>query len=172
MLHKDIEKAINDQIKWEFWSGYLYLSMSSWFASKGLAGFAGWMKNQSGEELFHAMKMFDYVNERGGHAVLQTVDAPPSEWKSVLDALKTGLAHEGEVTARINALVDTAVKHKDHATSNFLQWFVAEQVEEEASFSDVVNKLELVGDGSALYMLDKELATRVFTWPAAADTQA
>lgn len=166
MLHKDMEKAINEQIKWELWSGYLYLSMSSWFASKGLSGFASWMKNQAGEELFHAMKMFDYVNERGGRALLQTVEAPPSQWKTPLDALKSGLKHEGEVTARINNLVNVAIKLKDHATANFLQWFVAEQVEEEASFGDVVNKLELVGDGGALYMMDKEVGARVFTWPA------
>ncbi len=167
MLHKDMEKAINDQIKWELWSGYLYLSMSSWFSSKGLNGFASWMKNQAGEELFHATKMFDFVNERGGRAILQTVEAPPHQWKSALEALKYGLKHEGEVTARINNLVNVAAKLKDHATVNFLQWFVAEQVEEEASFGDVVNKLELVGDGGALYMLDKEVAARVFTWPAA-----
>ncbi len=167
MLHKDMEKALNDQIKWELWSGYLYLSMSSWFASKGLSGFASWMKNQAGEELFHATKMFDYVNERGGRVVLQTVEAPPSQWKSPREALAAGLAHEGEVTSRINNLVNLAVKLKDHATAGFLQWFVTEQVEEEASFGDVVNKMDLVGDGGALYMLDKEVGARVFSWPAA-----
>lgn len=166
MLHEKMEQALNEQVKWELWSGYLYLSMGSWFASKGLPGFSVWMRNQAAEELSHAMKMFDFVIERGGRAVLQTVEAPGSEWESPLAILRAGLKHEGEVTGRINALVDLAQSLKDHASVNFLQWFVAEQVEEEASFGDVVSKLEMIGDGGALYMLDKELGARNFVWPA------
>jgi ferritin len=167
MLCKEMEQALNDQIKWEFWSGYLYLSMSAYFADKGLPGFAQWMRNQAGEELFHATKMFDYVTQAGGRAVLQTVEAPDSAWDSPEAAFKAGLKHEYEVTKRINNLLDIAQKHKDHATANFLMWFVSEQVEEEASFSEVLGKVRLVGDGGGLYMLDKELGARVFTWPAA-----
>lgn len=167
MLCKEVEQAINDQIKWEFWSGYLYLSMSAYFTDLGLPGFAQWMKSQAGEELFHATKMFDYVIQAGGRAVLQTVEAPESAWASPLAAFEYGLSHERQVTQRINNLLDLAQQHKDHATANFLMWFVSEQVEEEASFTEVVGKAKMVGDGGGLYMLDKELGTRVFTWPAA-----
>ncbi|WP_029898563.1 ferritin [Desulfohalovibrio reitneri] len=166
MLCKEMEQALNDQIKWELWSGYMYLSMSAYFDDQGLSGFAQWMKNQAAEELFHATKFFDYVNEAGGRVKLQTVEEPPHEWESALDVFKEGLKHERKVTSMINDLVDLAIKHKDHATNNFLQWFVGEQVEEEASFDELVGKLKLVGDGGALYMLDKELGARVFTWPA------
>lgn len=167
MLSDAMEKALNEQIKWELWSGYLYLSMSSYFADKGLPGFAQWMRNQAAEELFHATKMFDYVIEAGGRATLQTIEAPPATWKSPQDVFEDGLKHEREVTARINNLVDIAQTHKDYATNNFLQWFVGEQVEEEANFGEVLGKVKLVGDGGGLYMLDKELGARTFTWPAA-----
>lgn len=168
MLSKKMEKAFNDQIKWEYYSAYLYLSLSSYFSGLGLPGFANWMDVQFQEEQFHARKMFDYVNEKGGRVVLQAIEAPESEWKSPLAAFEFALNHEYQVTKRINDLMDLAQKEKDHASAIFLQWFVSEQVEEEASFGDTVNKLKLVGDGGGLFMLDRELAARVFTPPAAA----
>jgi ferritin len=166
MLSKKMDKALNDQIKWELYSSYLYLSMAAYFADLGLGGFAHWMRMQAQEEEFHAMKFYDYVLERGGRVVLQGIDAPPSEWKSPLDAFEETLKHEEHVTSLINDLVDLAIKEKDHATNIFLQWFVTEQVEEEDSVNEVLSKLKLVGDGGeGLFMLDKELSARVFTPP-------
>ena len=168
MLTKKMEEAFNEQIKWEFYSGYIYLSMMAWFEDKGLGGCAAWMKAQYQEEMFHAMKMFDYVNEQGNRVILRAIDAPPAEWDSPLAAFEHALEHERLVTGRINALVDLALEERDHASAHFLQWFVAEQVEEESSVGDAVNKMKLVADGGALYMLDKELGTRVFTPPVQA----
>lgn len=168
MLSKKMEKAFNDQIKWEFYSAYLYLSLASYFQGLGLPGFANWMNIQFQEEQFHAMKMFNYVLEKGGKIQLQAIDAPPHAWKSPLAAFEFALNHEYHVTKRINDLMDLSQKEKDHASGIFLQWFVSEQVEEEANFGDTVNKLKLVGDGGGLFMLDRELAARVFTPPAAA----
>jgi ferritin len=167
MLSKKMEKAFNDQIKWEYYSAYLYLSLSSYFSNAGLSGFANWMDVQFQEEQFHARKMFDYVNEKGGRVVLQGIEAPPSVWKTPLAAFDFALKHEFAVTKRINDLMTLAQKENDHASAIFLQWFVSEQVEEEASFGDTVNKLKMVGDGGGMFMLDRELAARVFTPPAA-----
>ena len=166
MMKEKIEKAFNDQINWEMYSGYIYLAMAAYFADKGLSGFAQWMKNQSGEELFHAMKMYDYVFERGGRVILKQIGAPEKEWDSPLEAFEEALEHERGVTERIDKMMDLAIKERDHASASFLQWFVDEQVEEEDSVGDVVDKLKLIGDGSALYHLDKELGARVFSWPA------
>jgi ferritin len=166
MMKDKIEAAFNDQINWEMYSGYIYLAMSAYFADKGLSGFARWMKNQAAEELFHAMKMYDYVNERGGRVVLKEIGAPQNEWDSPLAAFENALEHEQGVTERINSMMDLAINERDHASVSFLQWFVDEQVEEEDSVGDVVDKLKLAGDGAALYHLDKELGARVFTWPA------
>lgn len=168
MISKKIEKAFNEQIKWEYYSAYLYLSLSSYFTSLGLPGFANWMDVQFQEEQFHARRMFDYVNEKGGRAILQAIDAPPSVWKAPLAAFDFALKHEYAVTKRINDLMTMAQKENDHSSAIFLQWFVTEQVEEEASFGDTVNKLKLVGDGSGLFMLDRELAARVFVQPTVA----
>lgn len=169
MLTKKMEQALNDQVKWELWSSYLYLSMAAYFEEMGLTGFANWMKVQEQEEKFHATKFYNYTFERGGRIVLQTLEAPESTWKSPLAAFQETLKHEQGVTARINALMDLAIKEKDHATASYLKWFIDEQVEEEASVQDVINKLKLVEGPSALYMLDKELAVRVFTPPAGAE---
>ena len=164
MLTKKMEKALNEQIKWELYSGYLYLSMSAWCSERGLAGFANWMRIQAQEELSHAMRFFDYVTERGGRAVLAAIDAPPASWKSPLEVMEHTLEHEQLVTRRINDLVDVAKSEKDHATDIMLQWFVSEQVEEEDSVGEALAKVRLIGkDGGGLYMLDKELSARVFT---------
>lgn len=169
MLGKKMESALNDQVKWELWSAYLYLSMAAYFAQQGLPGFANWMRVQEQEERFHGMKFFDYAIGRGGRIALQAFEAPPNTWKTPLGAFEEVLKHEQGVTARINALMDLAIKEKDHATASMLAWFVNEQVEEEANAQDVIQKLKLVaGNPSALYLLDKELGTRVFTPPPAA----
>jgi len=165
MLSKKMEKAINDQIKWEYFSAYLYLSLSAYFQNLGLPGFANWMDVQFQEEQAHARRMFDYVGEKGGRVTLQAIEAPQSVWKSPLDAFQYALNHEYAVTKRINDLMTLAQKENDHASAIFLQWYVSEQVEEEANFGDTVNKLKLVGDGGGLFMLDRELAARVFTAP-------
>ncbi|BBD07880.1 ferritin [Desulfovibrio ferrophilus] len=168
MLNKKMEQAINEQIKWEMYSGYLYLSMSAWCADEGLPGFAHWMRLQGQEELAHAMKFYDYVLERGGKIELQAIDKPDHQWKSALAVVEHTLEHEQHVTARINDLMSLAQEEKDHAACIFLQWFIEEQVEEEDSVGEVLHKLKLVSkDGAGMYMLDKEMATRIFTPPAA-----
>lgn len=167
MISKKMEKAINEQIKWEFYSAYLYLAMSAWFERQGLPGCANWMRVQREEETFHAMKFLDYLLERGGSVQLQAIDAPESVWKSPAAVFEHTQKHEAEVTRRINALMDLAMKEKDHAAVIFVQWFVSEQVEEEASVAAVLDKVKLVGDGPSFYLLDQELAARVFTPPVA-----
>jgi len=167
MLSTQMEEAINKQINAEIYSSYLYLSMCAYFESTGLAGSASWMQQQAQEEMFHAMKMFSYVNERGGRVILQAVEQPQTEWTSASDVFANVLSHEQKVTGLINDLVNLALDERDHATNIFLQWFVSEQVEEEASAGDIVDKLKLIGnDANGLFMLDRELGQRQFTWPA------
>ncbi len=162
MLNKKVEKALNDQVNAEMYSSYLYLSMSAYYESIDLPGFAQWMKAQAQEEMLHTMKMYDYVIERGGRMVFSAIDAPPAEWKSSLDAFGCTLEHEQMVTGLINNLVDIAIAESDHATNVFLQWFVSEQVEEEATVTSVLQRLKMVGDhGHGLFMMDRELGTRV-----------
>lgn len=168
MLSEKMAGALNDQINAEFYSSYIYLSMSSYFQSISLAGFASWMKMQTQEEIFHAMKLFHFVNERGGRVILKAIDAPQTAWQSPLDVFKHVLAHEQKVTALINNLVNIAQDERDHATNIFLQWFVSEQVEEEANVGSVLEKLKLIGsETSNLFILDQDLGSRVFTPPAA-----
>jgi len=170
MIGKKLQKAINEQTNAELYSSYLYLSMSAYFQSINMAGFANWMRIQAQEELVHVMKFYDYLAERGGRIELAPVDGPPMEWKSPLAAFEHVYEHEQMVTGRINDLVDLAIKERDHAANSFLQWFVTEQVEEEASADAVVQKLKLVGkDGGGLFMLDQELGNRVFTPPAGSE---
>lgn len=166
MLSQKMEKAFNDQITFELYSAYIYLSMVAYFEDQGLPGFAAWMLAQYQEEQFHAMKMFNYVGEAGGRVKLGAIDEPQQEWNSPLDAFETALHHEKVVTGRINDMMNLAQDERDHASQIFLQWFVSEQVEEEANVGDIVSKLKLVGDGGALFMLDRDLGTRVFTEPA------
>jgi len=167
MLSKKMEKMLNDQINAELYSSYLYLAMAAFFDSKGLSGFSAWMKAQTQEEVAHAMIFYNHITERGGEVVLDAIKKPEVTWKSPLDVFKASLKHEQYVTDRINKLVDLAIKESDHATNNFLQWFISEQVEEEESVGTVVSNLELVGnDKSALFMLDRELGARTFTMPS------
>ncbi|MCI5211462.1 MAG: ferritin [Candidatus Electrothrix sp. ATG2] len=167
MLKKKMLKALTLQINAEMYSGYLYLSMESYFHSISLSGFATWMRMQAQEELYHAMKLYDFVNERGGRVVLDTINRPDAEWESPLAAFEQIMAHEEKVTTLINALMDLAITEQDHATKIFLQWFVSEQVEEEASVGGVLNKLRLIqNDSSGLFMLDAEMAKRTFVFPS------
>ena len=166
MISKKIEKALNKQINAELYSAYLYLSMVAYFESVNLPGFANWMKVQTQEELVHAMKIYDFVNERGGRVVLKAIEAPPTEWDSPLDAFEATYKHEQKVTGLINNLVNLAIEEKDHATNSFLQWFVNEQVEEESSVDKVAQKLKMVEKApGGLFMIDSELGQRVFTPP-------
>jgi len=163
-----MEQALNSQINAELYSSYLYLSMKAYFESINLPGFANWMKVQVQEELMHAMKFFDFVNECRGRVTLKAIEQPPAEWKSPLNVFEETLKHEQKVTGLINNIMNIAIEEKNHATSNFLQWFVNEQVEEEASADKILQELKLLGSKSAgLFMMDKELGARVFTPPAA-----
>ena len=167
MLKKEMESAINEQIKWELYSAYLYYSKAAYFDSINLPGFSTWMMAQAQEEVSHAHRFYKYVNDRGGRVTLQAIDGPDTEWASPLAVFEFGYCHEVTVTRAIHALVDRAVAVKDHATATFLQWYVTEQVEEEATFKEIVDQLKLAGDhGAALLMLDRELSSRTFT-PAA-----
>jgi ferritin len=165
-----MEAALNEQINAEMFSAYLYLSMSAVLERMNLPGFANWMRVQAQEEMAHAMKFYDYILERGGTIRLKAIEAPQASWKSVTEIFKAGLNHEEKVTALINDLVDIAAAEKDHAASLMLQWFVNEQVEEEANAMEILGKLEIAGDtAGGLYMLDKEMAMRTFVPPTAAE---
>lgn len=169
MISVKTQEALNKQINEELYSSYLYLSMSAYCQTKNLAGMANWFRVQAQEELIHVMKFFDYINDRGGLVKLQPVAGPQQEWTSFLKAFEDAYAHEQKITAMINELVDLSIKEKDRMTENFLQWFVSEQVEEEASVSEIVGQLRLIGnEGSGIFMVDRELAQRVFVPPTAA----
>jgi ferritin len=162
-----MEKALDEQINAELYSAYFYLSMVSYFESISLSGFASWMKVQVQEELSHADKFMNYIHERGGKITFKEIESPKSNWKSPLEVFKATLKHEQYVTSLINNLVGIAISEKDYATQNFLQWYVSEQVEEESSVSQVVEQLKLVDKtNGGIFMLDRELAKRVFTPPA------
>jgi len=164
MLDEKMKKALTDQINEEFYSAYLYLSMSAYFSKIGLKGFANWMMVQYKEEMDHGMKMYNYIIARGEDVKLQAIKEPPHSWTSPLNAFEETLKHEQHITERINYLVDIAEEVKDRATYNFLQWFIDEQIEEEENDRDVIDKLKLIEDSkNGLFMLDKELAARVYT---------
>ncbi len=166
MLNPKIEQALNEQVNAEMYSAYLYLAMAAYFSDQDLEGFNHWMNMQSQEELGHAMKFYAFINERGGRNILKTIEAPPSSWDSPTAVFEAVLEHEQKVTALINNLVDLAIAEKDHATNIFLQWFVTEQVEEEAGVNAVLQKLKRLGnDGSGLFMIDRELAARASACP-------
>ena len=161
MINAKVESALNDQIQKEFYSAYLYLSMAAQFESMNLKGFAHWMQIQAGEEMKHAMKIYGHVNERGGKVILQQIGAPPSSWKSAKEMFLQAYQHEQKVTDSIDKIVELARTKKDNATEVFLQWFVNEQVEEEASTNEIAMKLQSIGDNApALVMLDAELGKR------------
>lgn len=167
MLNNKITDAINAQINAELWSAYLYLSMGMQFEADGRTGIANWFKIQFKEEQAHAEIFMNYLNSRGARVVLKPIDAVPTEWKCPLCAFKDTLAHEEKVTALINNLYALAEEEHDYATRGKLDWFVAEQVEEEETAQALIDRLKLIGDnGLALYMLDQELASRVYNVPS------
>ncbi|MEN6547212.1 MAG: ferritin [Armatimonadia bacterium] len=167
MLNERIHQAINEQINAELYSAYLYQSMMAHFDAMGLKGFANWMRIQSMEEALHAYKFYDYVIERGNKVTLKAIEGPQTEWPTPLAAFENVVSHEQKVTSLIGSIMDIALDTRDHASSSFLQWFIDEQVEEEATAEGIVQKLRLVGDNpQALLMLDQELAARIFAVPA------
>jgi ferritin len=163
-MRKEMVDALNEQINKEFYSAYLYLSMAAYFEDKGLKGFANWMRVQFQEEMDHAMKMFDYVISRGERVVLKEIEKPEYDWENALAVFEKTLEHEKWVTENINNLADLADDLKDRATLSFLQWFIDEQVEDEESVKEIVDRLKLVGDNPhAVFMMDRELAQRTYT---------
>ena len=170
MLSERMAEALNRQVNREIYSAYLYLSMSAYSTFKGLKGVANWFMVQYKEEMTHAMKIYDYINDQGVQVRLMAVEQPPTEFGSPLETFEKTLKHEKFVTKCINDLVNVAIEEKDHATKSFLQWFVTEQIEEEANDNDIIAKLRLVGkEGDRLSLIDKELAKRVFIPPAASE---
>lgn len=161
MIPQAMQDAINEQIKNELYSAYLYLSMAAHFESKTLAGFANWLRLQAKEELGHAMKFFDFILERGGEVNLKAIDQPPSSWNSNLEAFEQVLAHEQKVTKNIHDLYELALKEKDYPSQVMLQWFIEEQVEEEKNATEIIEKLKMIeAHGTAVLMLDHELGKR------------
>jgi ferritin len=155
MLKQSIQDAINEQIKNELYSSYLYLAMSAHFEAEGFSGFASWTRKQAEEEVEHAMKFFDYIADRGGRIILKAIDQPPVEYGTPLEVFEMVLAHEQKVTALINSLYELALKENDYATQVMLHWFIEEQVEEESSAGAMVDQLKMAGDQKgALMQLD------------------
>lgn len=167
MISKKLAKAINDQINAEMWSAYLYLSMSQDTYAKGFKGIANWFKVQFLEEQAHATIMINYLNSHDEKVILAPIAKVTTEWKSILAAFEDTLAHEKKVTEMIYNLCDIADEDKDRASSNFLAWFIDEQVEEEKNASDLINQCKMIGDHvGGMIMLDKELAARQYVAPA------
>ena len=161
MINKPMQDAMNDQINKELYSSYLYLSMAAYLEDRNLPGFAHWMRVQEAEERGHAMKLYDFMVERGGRVMLNAIDAPKAEWNSTLELAEEVAAHEAKITASINALYELALKEKDYPTQIMLQWFITEQVEEEKNAAEIVANLKLIEDrGTAVLMLDHRLAKR------------
>ncbi|MBQ2541242.1 MAG: ferritin [Paludibacteraceae bacterium] len=164
MISKRLEDAINAQINAEMWSAYLYLSMSAYCQDQGYSGMANWFFIQFKEEQDHAQIFYNYLISRGGRVLLKAIDAVDTEWASPLAAFEATYAHEQHVTALINNLMTIAIEEKDYAAQSRLQWFIDEQVEEEENAVDLINKLRMLdGNGYGLYVLDQELAARVYT---------
>lgn len=161
MIEKEMVEELNEQINAELFSEYIYLAMAAYLQNENLPGFAHWMKKQALEEREHSMKFFDYVVERGGRVVLKQLGEPPKEWSSVLDVFEKAFAHEKMISSRINKLMALAKEKRDYATESMLKWFVDEQVEEEASASEIVEKLKMIGESKgSLLMLDKGMGKR------------
>ncbi len=167
MIKEKMELALNGQLNAEAYSSNLYLSMSAVLERMGLPGFAHWMRIQAQEETAHVTKFYGHIIERGGSVKVAAIEAPPQTWTSVLAIFESTMEHEQMVTGLVNDLVDLAAAEKDHATSMFLQWFVTEQVEEEANVDDIIQKLKLTEEAKgALFLMDKDMGGRVFVPPA------
>jgi ferritin len=168
MITKNLQTAIVEQLNKEFHSAYLYLGMSAYCSSEGFNGASSWFLVQYQEEVAHGMKMFKYLEDQNAEISLPDIKGVKVTYKSLLDVFKKSLAHEQSMTKNLNNLSDIAMKEKDHATYNLLQWYVTEQVEEESTVSEIIDHITLVGDnGYGLYTIDKELATRTFVDPTA-----
>lgn len=169
MISKNLENAINEQINFEFYSAYTYLAMSAYAEEIDFPGAANFFKIQAQEELDHARKMYDYLFQKGGKVVLEAIEKPKAEFDNLLNIFEEGLKHEQKVTKRIYNIANIALDEKEHATMSFLSWFVDEQVEEEENFTNLVKKIKRAsGNEANLYMIDDELATRVYTPPVPA----
>ncbi len=167
MISNKLQDAINAQINAELWSGYLYLSMAMHFEAEGRQGIANWFRIQFQEEQAHAQIFINYLNQRGGRVLLAPIAEVPQKWDCPVCAFKDTLAHEQKVTAMINNLYSLAAEEKDYATMGRLDWFVSEQIEEEESAQELIDKFTLVGDnGMGIYMLDQELAQRTYNTPS------
>lgn len=167
MLPPKTEDALNQQLNAEFYSAYLYLSMSAYFHSVDLMGFENWMRIQAQEELLHAAKFYQFICDRDGRVKLEALAGPKIEWKSTLEVLQDAYAHEQLITKKIGDLVDLSAKEKDHATHAFMQFFVTEQVEEEATLHQIIKDVKRINDHpNGVFLLDRELAQRTFTMPA------
>jgi ferritin len=161
MIKEKIEKALNQQLKQELFAFYIYLSMSAHFESMNLNGFANWMRFQAEEEKTHGLKFYDYILQANGKIDLKQIDAPKKSWKSVQEIFEDTYNHEKKVTESIYDIVDLSISERDHATHNFLQWFVSEQVEEEATALKILEKIKLIGDNQgALFIFDREMGSR------------
>lgn len=166
MINEKVTKALNGHLNRELYSAYLYLSMSAYCNTLGLKGFTHWFMAQYHEEMVHAMKFYEYLQKQGKPVLLSQIDTPENIWDSTLAVFEAALSHEQKVTGWINDLMDLAITEKDHATQIFLQWFVAEQVEEEETATDIIAQLKLNNhDPQGIFMLDKDLGTRVVTVP-------
>ncbi|HWP39107.1 MAG TPA: ferritin [Gemmatimonadales bacterium] len=160
-LSKKMQAALNDQIQRELYSAYLYLSMSAYCSAENLPGFASWMRLQAQEEVGHAMRIFNYLEDRAARVVLQAVQQPPSQFKSMLEVVESVKTHEEAVTTSIHKLYALAQSESDYATQTFLHWFITEQVEEEKSTTQLAERLRMAGDNkSALLLLDREVGAR------------
>ena len=169
MVSDKLQAALSDQMTFEIYSAYIYKAMAGYFESLELKGFANWLDVQTLEELTHAERFYRYINDAGGRARFGAIPEPKSDYDAPLAAFEAALAHEQAVTGRINKLSDAALAESNHATRIFLDWFVTEQIEEEANAGAIVAKLKFVGDdGRGLLLLDQELAARIFTPPAPA----
>ncbi|ULL17861.1 ferritin [Paenibacillus sp. H1-7] len=167
MLNDALSQALNEQMNFEFYSSHVYLAMAAYCSGESLDGFANFFIVQAEEERFHAMKIYKYLNDRGRRATLSGMEHPNNEYKSVLDVFEHAYHHEQIVTKRIYDLSDIALNDREHATIHFLKWFIDEQVEEEAMFDSIVQKLKRIDkDSNAFFMLDTEFSQRVFTPPA------
>jgi ferritin len=168
MLKEELVEALNEQMNYEFYSAHVYLAIAGYFSGESWDGFSNFFVIQAEEERFHAMKIFKYLNDRGKRVSLSGMDTPTNDFESMLHAFELAYEHEQMVTQRIYHLSDLAMNDREHATIQFLKWFIDEQVEEEAMFDSVINKLKRIEkDNNALFMLDAEFALRVFTPPTA-----
>ena len=171
MLTPSMQSALNAQVNAEYYSSYLYLSMAAYCEEINLKGFANWFRVQVQEEMLHTMKFFEFILDRRGKVELKSIDGPPTKWEQPQAIFDASLEHEQSVSQRINKLADLAVKESDHATHAFLEWFITEQVEEEASVDQIVQQLRLNNNNPAgLFMIDRELAQRTFNPAPAAAT--